>query len=125
MKAALKDEQGKSQSMGMVVKYLENAKDALEKEKHALIQNNSTEESSSFVRTLKTDFQLSDQVHQVQQEASLQVKELSAKLADAESKKSAVEATLAMRERQTSEVATFAISLLSIKCIPCRRRGEK
>ena len=54
MKAALKDEQGKSQSMGMVVKYLENAKDALEKEKHALIQNKSTEESSSFGRTLKT-----------------------------------------------------------------------
>jgi len=85
LKAALKDEQGKSQSMGMVVKYLENAKDALEKEKHALIQNQSNE------------------VHQVQQEASMQVKELSAKLADAESKKAAVEATLALRERQASE----------------------
>ena len=46
MKAALKEEQGKSQSMGMVVKYLENAKDALEKEKHALIQNQSNEVSS-------------------------------------------------------------------------------
>ena len=46
MKAALKEEQGKSQSMGMVVKYLENAKDALEKEKHVLIQNQSNEVSS-------------------------------------------------------------------------------
>ena len=35
----------------------------------------------------------------------MQVKELSAKLADAESKKAAVEATLALRERQASEVS--------------------
>jgi len=85
LKAALKEEQGKSQSMGMVVKYLENAKEALEKEKQTLLMEKSTE------------------VHQVQQGASLQVKELSAKLADAESKKAAVEATLALRERQASE----------------------
>ena len=43
MKAALKEEQGKSQSMGMVVKYLENAKEALEREKQALIQKKSME----------------------------------------------------------------------------------
>ena len=48
MKAALKEEQGKSQSMGMVVKYLENTKDALEKEKQTLIQNKSSEVSFRF-----------------------------------------------------------------------------
>ena len=48
MKAALKEEQGKSQSMGMVVKYLENAKEALEREKQALIQKKSTEVSFSI-----------------------------------------------------------------------------
>ena len=45
LKAALKEEQGKSQSMGMVVKYLENAKDTLEREKQALLQNKSSEVS--------------------------------------------------------------------------------
>ena len=66
--------------------------------------------------------------------AGLQVEELSAKLADAESKKAAVEATLALRERQASEVIfldgyiiymLFSTFKLSIKCMPCRRRGEK
>ena len=56
----------------------------------------------------------------------MQVKELSAKLADAESKKAAVEATLALRERQASEVSLpFAISPLPIRFMPCRRREEK
>ena len=45
LKAALKEEQGKSQRMGVVVKYLENAKDTLEREKHALLQNKSSEVS--------------------------------------------------------------------------------
>ena len=48
MKAALKEEQGKSQSMGMVVKYLENAKETLEKEKQALSKERSTEVSFSL-----------------------------------------------------------------------------
>ena len=103
MKAALKEEQGKSQSMGMVVKYLENAKEALEKEKQALIQKKSTEVSFSIGITLKY-LNYPTKVHQAQQEMSLQVKELTAKLADAESKKATVEATLALRERQASEV---------------------
>ena len=53
MKAALKEEQGKSQSMGMVVKYLENAKETLEKEKQALSKERSTEVSfrSPKIRT--------------------------------------------------------------------------
>ena len=37
----------------------------------------------------------------------LQVKELSAKLADAESKKAALETMLALKERQVSEVRVF------------------
>ena len=45
LKAALKEEQGKSQDMGKVVKYLENAKDTLEREKQALLQNKSCEVS--------------------------------------------------------------------------------
>ena len=45
LKAALKEEQGKSQDMGKVVKYLENAKDTLEREKQALLQNKSSEVS--------------------------------------------------------------------------------
>ena len=59
MKAALKEEQGKSQSMGMVVKYLENAKETLEKEKQALLKEKSTEVSFSFGGTLKYGLQLS------------------------------------------------------------------
>ena len=39
--------------------------------------------------------------------AGLQVKELSAKLADAETKKAALETMLALRERQASEVRVF------------------
>ena len=39
--------------------------------------------------------------------ASLQVKELSAKLADSESKKAALETMLALREKQASEVRVF------------------
>merc|ERR1719239_1247270 len=94
LKAALKEEQGKSQSMGMVVKYLENTKDALEKEKQALIQSKSSE------------------VKQMQQMAGLQVKELSAKLADAESKKAALETMLALKERQASEVKSGEVKRL-------------
>lgn len=45
LKAALKEEQGKSQDMGKVVKYLENAKDTLEREKQALLQYKSSEVS--------------------------------------------------------------------------------
>ena len=45
LKAALKEEQGKSQDMGRVVKYLENAKDTLERETQALLQNKSSEVS--------------------------------------------------------------------------------
>ena len=45
LKAALKEEQGKSQDMGKVVKYLENAKDTLEREKQALLRNKSSEVS--------------------------------------------------------------------------------
>ena len=45
LKAALKEEQGKSQDMGKVVKYLENAKDTLEMEKQALLQKKSSEVS--------------------------------------------------------------------------------
>ena len=107
MKAALKEEQGKSQSMGMVVKYLENAKEALEKEKQALIQKKSTEVSFSIGITLKC-INYPTKVHQARQEMSLQVKELTEKLADAESKKATVEATLALRERQSSEVVNLS-----------------
>ena len=87
----------------MVVKYLENAKEALEREKQVLIQKKSTEVSFSIGITFKCINYLT-KVHQAQQEVSLQVKELTAKLADAESKKATVEATLALRERQASEV---------------------
>ena len=45
LKAALKEEQGKSLNMGKVVNYLENAKDTLEREKQALLQNKSSEVS--------------------------------------------------------------------------------
>ena len=45
MKAALKEEQGKSHNMATVVKYLENAKDTLEREKQALLQYKSSEVS--------------------------------------------------------------------------------
>ena len=41
----MKEEQGKSQDMGKVVKYLENAKDTLEREKQALLRNKSSEVS--------------------------------------------------------------------------------
>ena len=61
--------------------------------------------------------------------ASLQVKELSAKLADAESKKAAFEARLALKDR-ASEVRVFhdvfAISLFQRMPIhPCRTRMLK
>merc|ERR1711971_385508 len=69
-------------------------KDALEKENQALIQNKSSE------------------VQQVQQVTGLQVKELSAKLADAESKKVALETMLALRERQASEVKSEEVKKL-------------
>ena len=45
LKAALKEEQGKSLNMGKVVNYLENAKDSLEREKQALLQSKSSEVS--------------------------------------------------------------------------------
>ena len=45
LKAALKEEQGKSLNMGKVVNYLENAKDTLEREKQALLRNKSSEVS--------------------------------------------------------------------------------
>ena len=45
LKAALKEEQGKSLNMGKVVNYLENAKDTLEREKQALLQYKSSEVS--------------------------------------------------------------------------------
>ena len=44
---------------------------------------------------------------QVEQMAGLQVKELSAKLADSESKKAALETMLALIEKQASEVRVF------------------
>ena len=55
------------------------------------------------------------QVQEVQQMAGLQVKELSAKLADAESKKAALETMLALRDRQASEVTSFPISLFQLE----------
>ena len=58
LKAALKEEQGKSQSMGMVVKYLENAKDTLEREKQALLQNKSSEVSVIYLTGFKMNLMI-------------------------------------------------------------------
>ena len=99
LKAALKEEQGKSQDMGKVVKYLENAKDTLEREKQALLQYKSSEVS---VINLSRLIDECDKKHR-------KVDELTTKLNEAELKAKDFEEKLRLREKQALEVS-FVIS---------------
>ena len=97
MKTALKEEQSKSIQMGTVVKYLEKTKEELEEKFKLAMQNNAKEVSFFIICDVLTSS--SSQVQKVQ-ETSLQMKELSIKLLEAEKKKAEVEATLVLREKQ-------------------------